>query len=61
MPIRLVKKPILVVRDGKQVSPEVGKPFELTANEVKEINDLNPSAIEIIETPEAPAAPASKK
>lgn len=61
MPTRLVKKPILVVRDGKQVSPEVGKPYDLTASEVDEINKLNPSAIEIIETPEAPVAPASKK
>ncbi len=60
MPIRLVKTPVLVVRDGKQVSPEIGKPFEFTAAEVTEINTLNPSAIDVIETAE-PVAAAPKK
>ena len=53
MPIRLVKKPVLVVRDGAQVQPPVGREFNFTDAEVKEINALNPSAIDYILTVDA--------
>lgn len=42
---RIINSPILVVRDGKQVEPAIGKPFDLTDVEIKEIEKLNPTAI----------------
>jgi hypothetical protein len=42
---RIVNSPILVVRDGKQVEPVIGKPFDFTDSEIKEIEKLTPSAI----------------
>lgn len=51
----LVKQPILVVRDGKQVAPPVGKNFDLTDAEVKEIAELNPAAIRVVTVEEKKA------
>lgn len=60
---RLVKQPILVVREGKQVEPRINEVFEFTEAEVAEISKLNPSAIELIVAGEetvTPVAPAKK-
>lgn len=42
---RIVKAPLLVVRDGRQVAPEVGKTFEFNDKELAEINKLQPTAL----------------
>lgn len=42
---RVPLQSIVVVRNGKQVTPELGKPFGFTAQEVDEIEALNPAAI----------------
>ena len=61
MPGRIVKQPILVVRDGKQVEPTIGKPFDFTDSEIKEIEQLNPGAIVKAVTEDAPAVATTKK
>lgn len=53
---RIVNSPILVVRDGKQVEPVLGKPFQFEMHEVEEIERLTPSAISV--PPLVAAAPA---
>lgn len=53
---RIVNSPILVVRDGKQVEPVIGKSFDFTESEIKEIEKLNPSAFSKPVVEEAVAA-----
>lgn len=53
---RIVNSPVLVVRDGKQVEPVIGKPYDFTEAEIKEIEKLNPSAISKPVVEEAVAA-----
>lgn len=60
MPERIVKQPILVVRDGKQVEPVIGKPFNFTDTEVKEIEEMSPAAIAPIAIEGAVATTAKK-
>lgn len=48
MPKRIVRQPVIVHRDGKQVAPEMGKEFDFTDAELKDINRLNPKALEHI-------------
>lgn len=55
---RIVNSPILVVRDGKQVEPVIGKPFDFTDAEIKEIEKLTPTALS---KPVAEEAVAAKK
>lgn len=55
MPKRIVNEPVIVHRDGKQVSPEVGKAFDFTDAEVKEIKSLNEKALGHIITADEPA------
>lgn len=42
---RIVNSPVLVVRDGKQVEPPIGKAFKFEMHEVEEIERLKPTAI----------------
>lgn len=42
----LIKESILVVRDGKRVSPEIGKSFDLTNVEIDQLKAIRPQAIE---------------
>jgi hypothetical protein len=58
MPKRIVKKPIVVYRDGKQVVPEVGTVFDFTEAELKDINKLQPKAIGHIVTADEPVSNA---
>jgi len=45
MPQRLIKEAILVVRNGKRVKPEIGKSFNLTADEIAQLEAVRPQAI----------------
>lgn len=42
---RVPVQSIVVVRDGKQVTPDLDKPFNFTAQEVEDIERVNPSAM----------------
>ena len=48
MPQRLIKENILVVRNGKRVKPEIGKAFDLTADEIRQLESVRPQAIDKI-------------
>jgi hypothetical protein len=62
MPERLVKQPVNVVRDGKLTEPTIGKPFDFTDAELKDIEKLNPTAIAKIVVEDAEVAvPSAKK
>lgn len=45
MPIRIPVFAVQVVRDGKLIRPEIGKEFDFTAEELKDIKNLLPSAV----------------
>lgn len=45
MPIRIPKQTIRLVRDGENVTPDIGEPFDFTADELADINAVNPDAI----------------
>lgn len=57
---RIVREPVLVVREGKQVSPEIGKPFSFSSQEVQEISKLNETALEHIIAPDDDSEVAAK-
>lgn len=42
---RVPKQTVVVVRDGKSVTPPIGEPFEFTDEEVSQIESMNPDAI----------------
>lgn len=42
---RVPVQSIVVVRDGKQITPDLDKPFNFTAQEVEDIERVNPSAM----------------
>lgn len=44
MPSRFVLQTILLMRDGKRVTPVIGKAFDFTAAEIKELDEINPRA-----------------
>lgn len=45
MPKRIVHGGIIVVREGQQVRPVIGKEFEFTADELKDIQNHQPNAV----------------
>lgn len=45
MPIRIPTKTVILQRNGKNFSPPVGKPFQFTAEELKEIDALNKTVL----------------
>lgn len=49
---KLINETVVLQRDGKRVVPEIGKLFELTADEIKSIESVRPQAISDLETPE---------
>lgn len=63
MPIRKVKSTITLYRDGKQVVPRVGEPFEFTDAELDGLKKVNPDCIEhvVTEDPVGDAAVKAKK
>lgn len=42
---RTPKQSVVVVRDGKAVTPPMGEPFEFTEEEVEQITKMNPDAL----------------
>lgn len=42
--MKVVTQTVVVVRDGKRVIPEIGKPFKFTAEELKELKANAPDA-----------------
>jgi hypothetical protein len=42
---RVPTQSVLVIRDGQRVYPEIGKPFEFTADEVKQLERGAPEAL----------------
>lgn len=47
MPIRIPQETVFVVRDGKTVKPEIGKPFNFTTDELDDLKRLRPQAIRV--------------
>lgn len=45
MPKRMINEGVIVHRDGKRVRPEIGKLFDLTADEIADIEKVRPRAI----------------
>lgn len=43
---RIINEGITVVRDGKRVRPEIGKAFDLTAEEIAQLEKIRPQAID---------------
>lgn len=60
MPTLIPLKGIIVHRDGKSVMPELGKPFEFSEAEVKDIPEGFTREL-IVEVPAETKAPAGKK
>lgn len=66
MPLRIVKSPVQVFRDGKfeTIEPSAA-PVQFSADEVTSINSANAHALDVVILPEpeaaAPAAVAIKK
>lgn len=42
---KVVLKSVIIARDGKRLSPPIGKAFPFTAEEVEEIEKVNPTAL----------------
>jgi hypothetical protein len=49
---KLINETVVLQRDGKRVVPEIGKLFDLTADEIKSISAVRPQAISDVEAPE---------
>lgn len=45
MPKRITLQTVVLWRDGKQVVPQINKPFDYTTDELANIEKLNPDAI----------------
>lgn len=45
MPKRMINEGVIVHRDGKRIRPEIGKLFDLTADEIADIEKVRPRAI----------------
>lgn len=56
MPKRVPVKSIVLFRDGKQVRPTIGKEFDFTAEELKDINDLSPKSVRKVIVEDAESA-----
>lgn len=42
---RIVKEGVVVLREGKRVRPAVGKAFDFTAEEIKQLEKVRPQSI----------------
>jgi len=49
----LVNETIVVVRSGKRVKPTIGKKFDFTDDEIKQLKTMRPQAISVIGNIEA--------
>ena len=55
MPIRIVKSPVMIHREGQFVYPPVGERFDFSADEVAAINKVDAKALQVIEVVDAKA------
>lgn len=56
MPLRIVKSPVQVFRDGKFETIEPSDtPLQFSADEVTSINSANPTALDVVILPESEA------
>ncbi|AEY69571.1 hypothetical protein AH2_00061 [Burkholderia phage vB_BceS_AH2] len=46
---KLIKETVVLYRDGKRITPTIGKTFDLTDDEIKSINSVRPQAISDVE------------
>lgn len=46
MPLRTPRQPVSVLRDGKRVLPEVGRPFDFTNDEIEKFDRLSPNWVD---------------
>ena len=51
---------VVVFRDGKQIAPALGQPFEFTAEEAEQIKAMNPAAVSDVAVVPAEQAVAPK-
>ena len=63
MAIRIPVQTITVGRDGKNIVPTIGQPFNFTAEEIEQIESSNPAAVRnpVVEQVEAKATKGGKK
>lgn len=69
MVIRIPVQTITVGRDGKNIVPTIGQPFDFTDEEIKQIEASNPAAVRnpvveaepVVEQAEAKATKGGKK
>lgn len=69
MAIRIPVQTITVGRDGKNIVPTIGQPFDFTDEEIKQIEASNPAAVRnpvveaepVVEQAEAKATKGGKK
>lgn len=59
---RVPVQSVVVVRNGKFETPELGKPFNFTQSEIDDIEASNPAAIRepVVEKAAEPAKPAAR-
>lgn len=58
MKVRVPVQSVIVVRDGKSVSPPLGAPFEFEDAEVADIERMNPAALSVEATVDVSATDA---
>ena len=61
MPKRMINEGVIVHRDGKRIRPEIGKLFDLTADEIADIEKVRPRAISTLKEVEEDKRGASQK
>lgn len=61
MPKRMINEGVIVHRDGKRVRPEIGKLFDLTADEIADIEKVRPRAISTLKEVEEDKRGAAQK
>ena len=45
MPKRTPLQSVVVIRDGERVTPEIGRPYEFTKEEIEQVERANPAAL----------------
>lgn len=45
MPKRTPLQSVVVIRDGARFTPEIGRPFEFTKDEIEQVERANPAAL----------------
>lgn len=58
---RIPVQTVVVVRDGKRVTPEIGKPYNFTDAEIADFDRLSPGAVRKPTNEAGDEAPAEKK